>query len=326
MDLKTPFAINHALVTHVKDGEVEVPRHKNHEEQRDVVTAATATAKLLLSVDKVPEWYGGNPFILSGYRPVFAAVTPCFGSWFYLHNQTANIYTHLIPGLAALGLNVVFGSWFSQHYPDASLADQAVFYIYLTACALCFGVSATYHTMLCHSREQADFWIRADFSCITLLIVGSFVPQLYMCFYCEPALQKAYLSLFGIVAALNIYSSMNERNGSADWVMTRLVPSVAMAFGAAVPTLHAATIFSYEQLLKQSGLNYYYLEGVLMLIGVVLLATKFPECYFPGKFDYLGSHSLMHMFIVAGVISHFLGILSAFDWNYGQQRCLASIV
>lgn len=149
----------------------------------------------LLSIDLVPSWYGENPYIHTGYRPVFAAAMPCFRSWLYLHNQTGNIYTHLVPGLAAVGGNAVLALYFSTNYPGATLADRLVFHLYLTACAVCFGVSAAYHTLLCHSMELADFWIRLDYVCISALIMASFVPGLYMGFYCEPLLLRSYLGL-----------------------------------------------------------------------------------------------------------------------------------
>lgn len=162
-----------------------------------ITAAAAATAigggAALLSIDKIPDWYGENPFIQSGYRPVFAAAKPCFHSWLYLHNQSANIFTHLVPGVLALALNAALLRYFSLWYPDATLADRAVFHIYLTALSLCFGISATYHTMLCHSRESADLWVRLDYVSISILIFSSFIPGLYMGFYCEPGLLKMYL-------------------------------------------------------------------------------------------------------------------------------------
>ena len=153
------------------------------------------TSPKLLSIDKVPDWYGENPYIWTGYRPVFAAAMPCFRSWLYLHNQTGNIYTHLIPGIVAVVANAVLALYLSARYPGSTQADRLVFHVYLTACAVCFGVSAAYHTLLCHSRELADLWIRLDYVCISVLIMASFVPGLYMGFYCEPGLLRGYLSM-----------------------------------------------------------------------------------------------------------------------------------
>ncbi|KAF1731940.1 Progestin and adipoQ receptor-like protein 1 [Beauveria bassiana] len=161
-----------------------------------VAAAATTTASsmLLLTIESVPAWYGENPHIRTGYRPVFAAAAPCFRSWTYLHNQSGNIYTHLIPGIvvATLG-NAALARHLAARYPAAALADRAVLHVHLLACAACFGLSAAYHTLLCHSRELADLWIRIDYVGISLLIMASFVPGLYMGFYCEPWLLRGYL-------------------------------------------------------------------------------------------------------------------------------------
>ena len=81
--------------------------------------------------------------------------------------------------------------------------DKAVFHVYLTALTLCFGMSAAYHTMLCHSKESADLWMRLDYVGISVLIGGSFVPGLYMGLYCEMGLFTTYV---GIVS--NTYETM----------------------------------------------------------------------------------------------------------------------
>lgn len=180
---------------------------KNNKAEAQPVTAAAAAAaktastwaRELLSIDLVPEWYGENPYIITGYRPVFAAALPCFKSWLYLHNQTGNIYTHLVPGVAAVAGNAVLAAYFEANYPGATLTDRLVFHVYLTAVATCFGVSAAYHTLLCHSEQWADLWIRLDYVCISALIMASFVPGLYMGFYCEPMLLRSYLGLVSLM-------------------------------------------------------------------------------------------------------------------------------
>ncbi|KAJ2973377.1 hypothetical protein NQ176_g6647 [Zarea fungicola] len=276
----------------------------------------------LLSIDKIPTWYGENPYIRTGYRPVFAAAGPCFRSWTYLHNQSGNIFTHLVPGVAAIALNAALAWYLSAHYPGASLADRAVFHVYLTACSACFGLSAAYHTLLCHSQELADLWIRLDYVGISLLIMASFVPGLYMGFYCEPWLLRGYLAAIFVMGAFNSYFSLRGNNDSKDWLTSRLLPFLALSLSAFIPIIHAALIFPYDQLQKQSGLNYYYLEGVFMLTGVAFLVSRFPECWLPGKFDIWGcSHQIFHCFVVLGTVSHFVGILSGYDYNYTHPRC-----
>jgi adiponectin receptor len=158
----------------------------------------------LLSIDQIPEWYAENPFIRTGYRPVFRSSAPCLRSWLYLHNQTANIVTHLVPAVLSLFFNAALRLFFAARYPAAGIADQVVFHVYLTACTLCFGLSAAYHTLLCHSREKADLWVRLDYAGISVLILGSFVPGLYMGFYCEPGLLALYLGMVSIKSELRV--------------------------------------------------------------------------------------------------------------------------
>ncbi|EGX96747.1 Hly-III related protein [Cordyceps militaris CM01] len=244
----------------------------------------------LLPLDKVPAWYGENPYIRTGYRPVFAAAGPCFRSWTYLHNQSGNIYTHLVPGVvvATLG-NAALAAYLSAHYPGATRTDRAVFHVYLTACAACFGLSAAYHTLLCHSRELADLWIRLDYVGISLLIMASFVPGLYMGFYCEPGLLTGYLGAIFVMGVFNSYLSFYGKNESKDWLTSRLLPFLALSLSAFIPIFHAVLLFPYDQLQKQSGLNYYYLEAVFMLIGVAFLVRltrnshDFPSAGCPGN-------------------------------------------
>ncbi|KAG8419807.1 hypothetical protein J3458_004644 [Metarhizium acridum] len=233
---------------------------------------------VLLTISQIPEWYSENPYIHTGYRPVFAAIAPCIGSWCYLHNQSFNIYTHLIPGIFALVVNAGLCQYFSVWYPEATALDRLVFHVYLTAVSVCFGVSAAYHTLLCHSREFADLWVRLDYVSISVLILGSFVPGLYMGFYCEMGLLGAYLGMIFSMGLLNVYLSINDRYGAKNWLTSRLLPFLGMGFSAFIPIVHAAVIFPYDQLQKQSGLHYYLLEGVFMLVGVLFLAvSRYPE-------------------------------------------------
>ena len=49
----------------------------------------------------------------------------------------------------------------------------------------------------------------------------------------------------------------------------------------------------------------------------------FPECSTPKRYDFLGaSHQIFHVCIVLSAMAHFYGIMSAFEWNYENQRCV----
>jgi adiponectin receptor len=149
----------------------------------------------LLNLDEVPSWYGHNPYIRTSYRPVIPSVSRCFGSLLYLHNETVNVYSHLIPATIALLGNGFLYVYFTSSFPKATLTDQLVFHIYLTTSVICFGISSAYHTFLCHSARFTDLWGRLDYVAIVFQILGSFISGIYVGFYCEPQLQKLYWSM-----------------------------------------------------------------------------------------------------------------------------------
>lgn len=149
----------------------------------------------LLQIDEVPSWYGHNPYIRTGYRPVTPSASLCLSSLLHLHNETANIYSHLIPATMALLFNALLYAYFSTSFPKSTWADQLVFHIYLTTSVVCFGMSSAYHTLLCHSAHVTDLWARLDYVAIVFQILGSFISGIYIGFYCEPQLQKLYWSM-----------------------------------------------------------------------------------------------------------------------------------
>jgi len=115
-----------------------------------------------------------------------------------MHNETVNIYSHLIPALCSVVLAALVSQYFTLTFPRATRSDTLVFQVYLATSVLCFGVSSLYHTLLCHSRYYRDLWVRIDYAAIVFQILGSFVPGIYIGFYCERHLQRLYWSMVGI--------------------------------------------------------------------------------------------------------------------------------
>ncbi|KAL5355909.1 hemolysin-III channel protein Izh2 [Aspergillus floccosus] len=297
-------------------------RKRIHRERTSNETPCSKTTPRLLNNHEVPLWYAQNGYILTSYRPVTPSARLCLQSLAYLHNETVNIYSHLVPAVVALLANYLLTEYFASRFPHASWRDQLVFHIYLTTSVMCFGVSSAYHTLLCHSALFADLWARLDYAAITVQILGSFISGIYIGFYCEPHLQRTYWSMISLLSLLTAYVVLHPRLQDMRWRSLRLFMFVATGFSAFAPIVHAALVFPYAQLDQQAGLRYYYLEGLVLLTGVVFYATRFPESWVPKRFDILGSsHQIFHLMVVAGAVIHLCGILMAFRWNYEHQRC-----
>ncbi|KAI2034003.1 hypothetical protein LOZ45_000624 [Ophidiomyces ophidiicola] len=140
-------------------------------------TKAVKTTVRTITWDDLPHWLRDNPHIHSGYRPASASFVASFKSLTYVHNETVNIYSHLLPSLLSLPVFFTIYTAVSSRYESASYADIAVFSCFFAGAAFCLGMSAIYHTISNHSPFVAYIGNACDYVGIVGLIVGSFVPK-----------------------------------------------------------------------------------------------------------------------------------------------------
>lgn len=159
---------------------------------------------ILLAWDDLEEWRRDNAFITTGYRPTSNSYRRSLGSVFSVHNESVNIWTHLLgsivftcAGLTALAL---FDALLSPRYASAAGADLVAFACFFAGAFMCLGMSATFHALCNHSPDVAKWGNKLDYTGIVFLIVGSYVPALYYGFYCLPRLMEVYLG--GVSASL----------------------------------------------------------------------------------------------------------------------------
>ncbi|PHH69004.1 hypothetical protein CDD82_131 [Ophiocordyceps australis] len=172
-------------------------------------TANKAQQHGLVAWDDLPRWRRDNAYIRSAYRPIRASYREAVSSLTYLHNESVNIWSHLLGAVAALALGL--GGLYCYHsqrhailVAPASSSDVLVFACFLGGAVVCLGMSATYHAVMDHSEAVARWGNKLDYTGIVALIVGSNVPALYYGLFCEPALFTAYLGLVSRLMASSI--------------------------------------------------------------------------------------------------------------------------
>lgn len=65
--------------------------------------------------EHAPEWVRDNEYILSGYRVRYSSVGKALRSVFHIHNETLNIWTHLLGGIFVLFMTVYTLAYTSPH-------------------------------------------------------------------------------------------------------------------------------------------------------------------------------------------------------------------
>ena len=113
----------------------------------------------------------------------------------YIHNETVNIYTHLLGAVVALIMSGVLYSTLAPRYETATTEDIVVFGCFFAGAAACLGMSATYHTISNHSPEVARWGNQLDYMGIVFLIWGSFIPSIYYGFHDHSALVRRYWTM-----------------------------------------------------------------------------------------------------------------------------------
>jgi adiponectin receptor len=152
---------------------------------------------VLLSFDDMPEWFRreSNKWILHGYRPISGSVHASFCSWSYIHNESVNIYSHLIPAVFFLLGEWYINQYLASRYSGVTSADFIAFSIFMLTAATCLSLSATYHTLINHSQNVEHLCLRLDMLGVVIFIMGDLVLGIYMVFWCEPLPRNIYWSL-----------------------------------------------------------------------------------------------------------------------------------
>ncbi|EOO00930.1 putative mpr-like gpcr protein [Phaeoacremonium minimum UCRPA7] len=217
---------------------------------------ASVEKALLWAWDELPNWRRDNAFILRGYRPTSNSYWGSFTSLGYLHNESVNIWSHL---LGAAGFTIA-GSFLhgvvAPRYESASESDIIVFACFFAGAFCCLGMSATYHAICNHSPDVAKWGNKLDYSGIVFLILGSFVPALYYGFFCSPRLLTLYLSMICLLGLGCLTVSWFEHF-------------------RVVPVFHGLKMRGFQNLDEQMGLRWVLLQGALYIFGAFLYAVSY---------------------------------------------------
>ena len=181
-----------------------------------ITTAAAATLEStaqnletalsrLIHWDDLPAWRRDNPSIHTGYRSTSNSLRSSLHSLLYLHNESVNIWTHLLGALALALAGAYLHVLIAPRYASATAADVVVLGCFFAGGVCCLGMSATYHMLCNHSERVAKWGNKLDYTGIVLLIVGSYVPALWYGFFCREGVLTVYL---GAVSACLLACSL----------------------------------------------------------------------------------------------------------------------
>ncbi|CZR43859.1 uncharacterized protein FPRO_13666 [Fusarium proliferatum ET1] len=276
-----------------------------------------AARLILLSFDQMPKWFRheSNKFILSGYRRISGSFRTSLYSLLYIHNESINIYFHLIPAVFFL-----LYQWYIQQYSEATGADFIALSIFMLAAITCLSFSAAYHTFMNHSKSVAHLCLRLDMLGVVLFVLGDLVLGIYLVFWCERLLRNIYWSMSGVIGMMTIFLTMHPKFQGPKYRLLRALMFVATGLFGLLPLIHGVGMFGVPQMMRKA-FPYTLAKAGCLLVGTLFYLTRFPESRYPGEFDLWGSHSIFHMLVVCAAVVQLAGYLDAFDYARTNLTC-----
>ncbi|KAF8820368.1 putative Adiponectin receptor protein 2 [Cardiosporidium cionae] len=283
------------------------------------------TSSNIGTVNDVP-LYQKIPFILGGYRLKQTNWKICLASILKLHNETCNIWTHLVGFVYFMAYAIHF-VWLNGDSAMRSFKNSILLFIQeavnqgnipfssvdkydilfedksffvllglILTSALCMFGSVVFHVFCSSSPRSQKNCLKLDITGINGLICWSAFAGIHIGFYCTPLFHKLYMIQTIILACVLIPAPfLGEFLSPKIWNFYPVFCAL-LALTGFIPLLHYFSLASTNEI-KSFGVQLAAMP-VLYLAGLFFYLTRIPEKIFPGKFDIVGhSHQIWHVFV-----------------------------
>ncbi|KAL9489364.1 hypothetical protein ACSS6W_001641 [Trichoderma asperelloides] len=276
-----------------------------------------------VTLQEIAEWQFDNKYILRGYRPEKADYLEVFTSLTFLHNETCNVYTHLVGALLLPLIAPVFLRLLTDpRFLNVSSMDYAMFNVYFWCAEICLVLSALYHLLQPHSHRVEMFWHGMDLLGIVIVTIGTFSSGIYYVFFCEASLQKLHWTIILTTGTITGILISHPLLKTPRWRNVKAAAFVVFGSSSFIPLLHGVQRYGLTYMLQYSGMKWYLLELTFYGAGVTLYALRIPERLAPGRFDiWASSHQIFHVAILCAMYTHVTALLQGFTTCHTLDVC-----
>lgn len=275
--------------------------------QQAIVLAKEAR---LIRYEDLPSPWRNNPHITRGYRFTESKLE-CVCSAFNVSNESFNIWSHAIGLVLVLSIAL----WFyprNANFHLSTKSDIFVAAVFFVMACLTLVCSTVWHTMNAVADVSAiSIFACVDYTGISLLIAASIMTTEYTAFYCDPISRWVYMSLTALLGTGGVILPWHPRFNGADMAWVRVAFYVGLALTGFMPMLQLSLthgpgfVIDFYSPISKSILVYF---G-----GAIVYASKIPERWVPGMFDYIGgSHNLWHAAVLGGILFHYSAMQTFF--------------
>ncbi|KAI2613536.1 HlyIII-domain-containing protein [Hypoxylon fragiforme] len=302
------------------DGFVRARRAAESVEEHVQRAITRAREKGLIKYDELPVPWRINPHILGGYRFTESKIG-CVRSMFGVSNETVNIWSH------ALGLILILSIAFyfyptSANFSLYSKMDVFIAAVFFFAACKCLVCSTIWHTMNCVADQTLmERFACIDYTGISLLIAASIMTTEYTAFYCEPISRWTYITATAVLGIAGTILPWHPKFNAQDMAWLRVGFFVGLGATGFMPIFQivltrgpawALEFYTGSNLLKSL---------FVYVLGACIYASKVPERWYPGAFDYCGNaHNFWHLAVLGGILYHYVAMQEFFSGAFQRAK------
>ena len=252
----------------------------------------------------IPDWQQDNVYITSGYRPNGQADwRACLRSLLAIHNETFNIWSHLLGLLYFAGeaVRTFTHTLAASSARVVSAGDTLAWGIFFLGALVLLANSTLFHLGMNHSEAMYLRLVQRDYIGIAGFIWAAQSLAAFYIFYCRETVRLVVLALLTSLALGVAATMVVPKYAAPKYVQFRAGLFVAMASLGALPILYYALTADCELCWRAS--SFMGLSLAVFFVGAMQYAARFPERSSPpGRFDLLGhSHQALHVAVVLGM-------------------------
>ena len=266
-----------------------------------------------LNLLDMPTWMNSNKYILSGYRPTEKNVCFYGKTVFTIHNETINIWTHLLGTFTFIGL---LGYLNSDTNLRLYTGQAIIMNLYVISCCLTYLFSSIMHTFYpineCYCKKLQSL----DYVGIGLQIFTTLQVFVYYCFYCQEDLQLIYMNVMGAFNILCLIALTSSKLTSNEYKNIKVCCFLSQCFLFVIPMVHRLLLYEnneYDKVIR-SQMVYFGVAFIVFALCIIFYLGLIPERFVKGKSDIVGhSHQIFHILSVLGSVIMFIGIKQIMD-------------
>lgn len=237
---------------------------------------------------------------------------------FSIHNETGNVWTHLVASVLSLCVATSFASQYGiiPTWPGT---------IYMMSLFILFTFSWWAHLTWPLGEKYRNIVFKLDYIGIIIVTSAHFFPIANYLFLCESeAVKLAYVSIVCFLGMCLVPLTMCDTFGEPAWRAFRSVCFSLYGASTIVPLVHGTMLYhDHPSWQPQLGLLMFGIDIVLNAIGAIVFAMRWPERRFPKTFDVLGnSHNIMHLCSIVALFSMAGSTYMWWYWRNDDNECV----